>query len=213
MGLGLFRFHLSLFTFVLFGALVNLTALKAQAADYTILAFGDSLTAGYRLPQGDGFPEQLEKKLQAMDRDIRVINAGVSGDTTQGGLARLNWALADKPDMVILELGANDALRGIEPALTRKNLDQMIVQLKSNNIKVLLAGMLAPPNMGEDYADAFNAIYPTLAKAHGVTLYPFFLEGVAGHSSLNLDDGIHPTREGVSVIVERILPYVLKVID
>lgn len=178
-----------------------------------ILALGDSLTAGYRLDQGDGFAEQLEARLREMGRDIKVINAGVSGDTTKGGLARLGWALADQPDMVIVELGANDALRGIDPALTKDHLDQILTQLKEKQIKVLLAGMLAPPNLGADYGARFNPIYPALAKKHKVALYPFFLEGVAGDPKLNLDDGIHPTKEGIAIIVDRMLPYILKVID
>ncbi len=198
---------------MLFLGLVNLIGEKALAADMKILALGDSLTAGYRLNQGDGFAEQLEKRLQESHPDIRVINAGVSGDTSQSGLARLGWALADQPDMVIVELGANDALRGLDPAITRNNIEQIILQLKEKNIKILLAGMLAPPNLGEEYGKRFNRIYPDLAQKHQVTLYPFFLEGVAGHPTLNLDDGIHPTKQGISIITDRILPYVLKVID
>ncbi|MDV7340539.1 arylesterase [Terasakiella sp. A23] len=198
---------------MLFLGLVNLIGEKALAADYKILALGDSLTAGYRLNQGDGFAEQLEKRLQEIKPGLRVINGGVSGDTSQSGLARLGWALADQPDMVIVELGANDALRGLDPELTRKNIEQIILQLKEKNIKILLAGMLAPPNLGDAYGQKFNVIYPDLAKQHGVALYPFFLEGVAGHPDLNLDDGIHPTKEGIAIITDQILPYVLKVID
>ncbi|WP_417798088.1 arylesterase [Terasakiella pusilla] len=198
---------------VLFLLVVNLIGSQAWAKELKILAFGDSLTAGYRLPQGDGFPEQLESRLRAEGYDIKVINAGVSGDTTQGGLARLNWALADQPDVVILELGANDALRGIDPAITKQNLDQMITLFKEKGVTVLLAGMLAPPNLGAEYGEQFNSIYQTLAKKHAVALYPFFLDGVAGNPDLNLDDGIHPTKEGVAIIVDRILPYVLKVIN
>ena len=191
--------------------LVNLYTNISFAADYTILALGDSLSAGYGLNKGESFPAQLEKKMLDEGHDIRMINAGVSGDTTKGGLARLNWALADKPDMVIVELGANDGLRGLDPALMQDNLDKILSQLKQRNIKVLLAGMYAPPNFGEDYGQKYNEVFPALAKRHNVTLYPFFLDGVAGIPKLNLEDGIHPTKEGIAIIVKRILPYVLKV--
>ena len=191
--------------------LVNLYTNISFAADYTILTLGDSLSAGYGLNKGESFPAQLEKKLLDEGHDIRMINAGVSGDTTKGGLARLNWALADKPDMVIVELGANDGLRGLDPALMQDNLDKILSQLKQRNIKVLLAGMYAPPNFGEDYGQKYNEVFPALAKRHNVTLYPFFLDGVAGIPKLNLEDGIHPTKEGIAIIVKRILPYVLKV--
>jgi acyl-CoA thioesterase-1 len=182
----------------------------AFAAEKFVLAFGDSLTAGYRLPPEKSFPRQLQQKLRALGHDVTVANAGVSGDTTAGGKRRLAWALKDKPDLVILELGANDALRGIKPAETLKNLDAMMRELKERGIRVLLAGMFAPPNMGRKYASEFDSIYPLLARRHGADLYPFFLSGVATRPHLNLRDGVHPNAEGIAVIVERITPYVLK---
>jgi len=215
MGFSLFTGISSLTRCVGFTLIVNLGLLSfshsSLAQDYTILVIGDSLSAGYGLEKKDGFPEQLEAALINTDPQVRVINAGVSGDTTTGGLARLNWALADIPHMVILELGANDGLRGLDPTLSSENLDQMIIQLKKQGISILLAGMLAPPNMGEEYGLAFNSIYPDLAKRHNVALYPFFLEGVAGIPDLNLEDGLHPTKDGVAKIVKQILPYVLQI--
>ncbi|WP_374368013.1 arylesterase [Dongia sp.] len=186
---------------------------RAEAEPIRILAFGDSLTAGYGLPQEDGFVPQLQKALDKMGREALVINGGVSGDTTAGGVARLDWMLADKPDLVILELGANDALRGLDPAEARRNLETIILRLKETGAKILLAGMLAPRNMGEDYATAFDGMYPDLANTHGLELYPFFLEGVATKPELNQGDGLHPTKEGVAVIVEGILPHLTKMLD
>ncbi len=177
-----------------------------------IVAFGDSLTAGLGLSEKDAFPVKLEAALKAKGHDVEVINAGVSGDTASGGLARLDWSVPDKVDAVILELGANDALRGTEPAATRKALDDTIRRLKSRDIPVLLAGMQAPRNMGPDYIAAFDRIYPELAREHGVLFYPFFLAGVAAQSQFNQRDGIHPTADGVDVIVRGILPYVEKLI-
>ncbi len=175
-----------------------------------LVVFGDSLVAGFGLEPGAAFPEQLDKALDAKNIKIEVINAGVSGDTTSSGLARLDWSVGEDVDAVILELGANDALRGILPELTEKNLDLMISKFKEKNVKVLLAGMMAPPNMGKSYGVTFNAIYSRLVMKHEVSLYPFFLEGVAADSNLNQADGIHPTKEGVSVIVEKIMPTVEK---
>ena len=173
-----------------------------------IVAFGDSLSAGYELPERDGFSKQLEAALKAKGFDVVVENSAVSGDTSSGGLERLDWSIADGTDLVVLELGANDALRGIDPALTRSNIDQMIQRLKARNIKVVLAGMLAPPNMGADYAEPFNAIYPELAAQHQVVLYPFFMDGVITKSDLKLNDGLHPNAKGVAVIVAGILPVI-----
>jgi acyl-CoA thioesterase I len=181
-----------------------------------ILAFGDSLTAGYELPQSDSFPAQLQAALRAAGVPARVHNAGVSGDTTAAGRARLGWviaALKTKPDLVILELGANDALRGLEPNATRAHLDAMIVDLKRRGIPILLTGMRAPPNMGRDYAQAFDRIYPELAKKHRLAFYPFFLEGVAANPKLNLSDGIHPNKKGHAIITARILPLVRKTLN
>lgn len=185
----------------------------AMAAPLRILAFGDSLTAGYGLPEGDGFVPQLQQALVKMGREVTVINGGLSGDTTAGGLARLDWMLAEKPDVVILELGANDALRGLSPDEARANLDATIKRIKDSGAALLLAGMLAPRNLGPDYAARFDTIYPDLAKVHGVALYPFFLEGVAARPELNQQDGLHPTREGVAVIVANILPYLETLLD
>lgn len=178
-----------------------------------ILAFGDSLTAGYGLDMADSFPTQLERALRERGHEVEVINAGVSGDTTSGGLARLDWALAEQPDAVILALGANDGLRAIDPAVTRENLDRLLEQLNERGLPVLLAGMLAPPNLGRDYGERFNAIYPELAEQHDALLYPFFLEGVAAEADLNQGDGIHPNPRGVAVMVERMLPLVERLIE
>lgn len=197
-------------------ALVLVAApLPAQAADdeLTIVAFGDSLTAGYLLGPDEGFVAQLDKALdEAGHENVKVVDAGVSGDTTSGGLARLDWAVGPEADAVILELGANDALRAIDPALTRKNLTELVAQLKERDLPVLLAGMYAPPNLGAEYGEAFNSIYPDLAETEDLILYPFFLEGVAGDRTLNLGDGIHPTAEGIAIIVEGILPKVEELI-
>lgn len=176
------------------------------------MVLGDSLTAGYGLPQGEAFPVKLEAALRARGFDVSVLNAGVSGDTTAGGLARLDWALADKPTHAIVELGANDGLRGIDPAVTRKNLGAILAKLKAAGIPVLVAGMYAPPNWGKEYAEAFARLFPDLAREHGAALYPFFLDGVAANPSLNQPDGIHPNEKGVAVIVERILPQVVRLL-
>jgi acyl-CoA thioesterase-1 len=173
-----------------------------------LVAFGDSLTAGFGVAADEAFPAKLQAALRAKGYAFEVINAGVSGDTASGGLDRLDWSIPDGTDAAIVELGANDALRGVEPTVTRNALDQILERLKAKGIKVLLAGMRAPPNMGEAYASQFDAIFPDLAKAHGVPLYPFFLEGVAGHRALNQPDGLHPLPAGVDVIVRRILPQV-----
>jgi acyl-CoA thioesterase-1 len=173
-----------------------------------LVVLGDSLSAGYGLPATAAFPVRLQKALKDKGIEVDLVNAGVSGDTTSGGLARLDWSVAEGTQAVILELGANDALRGIDPKVPRAALEQILTRLKARNIKVLLCGMLAPPNFGPEYAAQFNAIYPDLAKAFEVPLYPFFLEGVAGDTQLNQRDGIHPTAEGVDIIVKAILPSV-----
>jgi acyl-CoA thioesterase-1 len=177
-----------------------------------ILVLGDSLAAGYGIAAAEAFPEQLQKELLAAGYRVKVVNAGVSGETSAGGLSRLEWALAEQPDIVILELGGNDALRGLAPEQTRANLDRMVARLTGAGVDVLLAGMRAPRNLGSDYYSKFDTLYPELAEKHGIALYPFFLEGVAGESRLNLGDGIHPNSRGVRVIVEKILPYVEKLI-
>lgn len=173
-----------------------------------IVVFGDSLTAGYRLAPGEAFPVKLEKALRAKGLGVEIANAGVSGDTTAAGLERLDWAIPDGTDIVVLELGANDALRGQDPAAARRNLEAIIKRITAKGARILLAGMRAPRNWGDDYVKRFDAIFPELAKAHGLALYPFFLEGVALRPELNLDDGLHPNAKGVDEIVRRIAPLV-----
>jgi len=185
---------------------------SARAETFTIVGFGDSLMAGFSLGPGQGFTERLQAALKAKGHDVSVANAGVSGDTSSGGLARLDWSVPDGTRLVILELGANDMLRGVSPDITEKNLDAMLARLKARNIAVLLAGMRAAPNLGPDYQKAFDAIYPRLAAKYAVPLYPFFLDGIAGHPDLQIEDGMHPNPRGVDVMVERILPTVEKAI-
>lgn len=184
-------------------------ALPLSAAEKTeLLAFGDSLVHGYGLPSPDNFPSQLEEELTGDGRNVEVINAGNSGDTSAAGLARLDWTLAETPDAAIVVLGANDALRGLDPAKTYENLDAILTRFEEIGVPVLLAGMMAPRNMGADYAEEFDAVYRRLAGEHEVIFYPFFLEGVATDPDLNQPDGIHPNAAGVAEIVERILPRV-----
>lgn len=180
--------------------------LAGHAATINLVAVGDSLMAGYQLPPQDAFPTRLEKALRDKGHDVTIANAGVSGDTTSGGLARIDWSVPDGTDGVILELGANDALRGIAPEESRRNLTAMIDKLKARGIAVLLVGMMAPPNMGDDYAGRFNPIYPELSKSHDVPLYPFFLDGVVEDAALKIEDGMHPNGDGIGVMVERFLP-------
>jgi acyl-CoA thioesterase-1 len=190
--------------------LVLASVSAAAVTGRTIVALGDSLTAGYGLPRKDAFTARLGAALAAAGVKARVVNAGVSGDTSAGGLARIDWLLAEKPDLVIVELGANDALRGLDPEETRRNLDAILARIKTSGARVLLAGMRAPPNMGREYAADFDRIFPDLAKQHKVPLYPFFLDGVAADPALNQADGIHPNAKGVSVIVDRILPPLMR---
>lgn len=173
-----------------------------------IVALGDSLTAGYGLPANDAFPVKLQHALAAKGLSVQIANAGVSGDTASGGLARLEFSVPDGTDAVILELGANDAIHGVEPQITRNALDGILRRLKERKIPVLLCGMLAPPNMGAEYGRAFDDIYPDLAAHYGAILYPFFLTGVATDPKLNQRDGLHPTAAGVDIIVDKILPQV-----
>jgi acyl-CoA thioesterase-1 len=180
----------------------------AQGKKLRILCLGDSLTAGYLLPAGQGFAPALERALRAKGHSVEILDAGVSGDTATGGLDRLDWALADGADVAIVELGANDMFRGLDPDITKKALDQILTKLKDNGVRAILAGMRASPGLGADYVQRFDAIYPELAARHGVPIYPFFLDGVAGDPKLNLQDGIHPTKEGVERIVAGILPLV-----
>lgn len=180
----------------------------AQSKPLKLVALGDSLTAGYNLPASAAFPTVLEKMLRDKGISVEIANAGVSGDTSQGGLERLDWSVPDGTDGVILELGANDALRGVDPALTERSLDAIVTGLKARGIPVLLAGMYAPRSNGPDYVARFDAIYPKLAEKHGLILYPFFLDGIAGDRVLNQPDMLHPTAAGVRVIAQRILPTV-----
>jgi acyl-CoA thioesterase-1 len=173
-----------------------------------MVVLGDSLSAGFGLPGPEAFPARLQKALKSNGIDVDMINAGVSGDTSSGGRDRLDWSVPEGTEAVIVELGANDALRGIDPKITREALSEIVTQLKARKIAVLLCGMLAPPNYGSDFAARFNTIYPDLSKSFGVSLYPFFLEGVAADARLNQPDGLHPTAEGVDVIVKNILPTV-----
>jgi acyl-CoA thioesterase I len=200
--------------------LVNVMIVTALAvapiwarAETVLVALGDSLTAGYGLAADQAFPVQLQKALKDNGLAVRVINAGVSGDTSAGGLSRLDWVLGDKPQAAIVALGANDVLRGIDPAETEANLDRILTKLKSRGVRVLLVGMLAPANLGAEYRKAFEAIYPRLAAKHNVPLYPFFLEGVALNRDLNQGDGIHPTAKGVAVIVRGILPQARALVE
>jgi acyl-CoA thioesterase I len=185
-------------------------ATPAAAADDAcrIAVLGDSLTSAYGLDVAQGFPAELERQLDAAGYRCTVLDAGVPGDTSAGGLARLDWMLGDRPSHVIVELGGNDALRGLPPEELERNLDAILARLQAQGIHVLLAGMLAPPNLGEDYGRAFAAVYQRVAAGHGVPLYRFFLDGVAGDPELIQPDGIHPTAEGIALIVRRILPTV-----
>jgi acyl-CoA thioesterase-1 len=180
----------------------------AAGKPLNLVALGDSLTAGYGLPAQDAFPAKLQAALKAKGYDVTVLNAGVSGDTAAGGRDRLDWSVPEDADAVIVELGANDALRGLDPSLTEKALQTILDRLAAKRLPVLLAGMFAPRNMGSDYTAKFDAIYPALAANHPIVFYPFFLEGVAADPHLNQGDGMHPSAAGVDVIVQRILPKV-----
>ncbi|MEM6762272.1 MAG: arylesterase [Pseudomonadota bacterium] len=197
------------FLVAVFVVLLGLSAARAEPV--TIVALGDSLTAGYLLPPGAGFPAQLERALRAEGVDVTVRDAGVSGDTTSGGLSRLDWSVGPEADAVIVALGGNDALRGLDPATTRENLNAIVDRLADRDVPVLVAGMLAPVNLGEEYGNAFRAVFEDLS-ARDIVYYPFFLEGVAANPDLNLPDGIHPTEEGVAVMVKNILPKVRELV-
>jgi acyl-CoA thioesterase I len=202
----------SLFALLL-AAFLGLAPAHAQNAPVRIAVLGDSLAAGYGLKPEQGLTARLEAALKKQGRDVVVLNHGVSGDTTAGGIDRVEWMLGDKPDIVLVELGANDALRALDPAATERNLDAIIGKLKQAGVTVWLAGMLAPRNYGPEYAAKFDAIYKTLAGKYGVPLYPFLLDGVATDPALNQGDGIHPNARGVDVIVERMLPFLTKSLD
>lgn len=183
-----------------------------NTAPKKIMVFGDSLVAGYGLPFGDAFPAQLEAKLKADGYDITVINAGVSGDTTSAGLTRLDWSMTQKPDYFVLVLGGNDMLRQVDPAVTRANLDKIVEKVRAQNIPVLLAGMRTYSNLDDKGGDGLEKIYQDIATKHGVALYPFFLDGVALDAKYNLNDGIHPNKEGVAIIVDKIYDDIKKLI-
>ena len=185
----------------------------AAAAPARVLMLGDSLTAGYGLPAAESLPSQLESLLKNQGLDVLILNGGVSGDTTAGGLARLDWALADNPAYALLALGANDALRGLSPDKAYENLDVIITRLKAKKVKVMILGMLAPLNLGRDYRESFDAIFPKLAAKHNVPLYPFLLDGVALEPKLNQRDGIHPNADGVKIIVGRLAPLVKQFLE
>lgn len=195
-------------TLTVFLCLAFAPPVRAAGAPMTLVALGDSLTAGYGLGPNEGFVPQLQAALTARGHNVHVRNGGVSGDTSTGGLARLDWAVAANVQAVIVELGANDMLRGIAPDITRANLTALIKRLQARGIKVMLTGMMAAPNLGEAYAARFNPIYPQIAEQFGLVFYPFFLDGVAGQPALNLPDGIHPNAAGIGIIVENILPKV-----
>ncbi len=197
--------------FMLFLAISSAIS-SGRAETFKIVGFGDSLMAGFSLGPGEGFTDKLQAALRARGHDVTVANAGVSGDTSSGGLARLDWSVPDGTQLVILELGANDMLRGVSPGITERNLDEMLAKLKQRKIAVLLAGIRAAPNLGADYQNAFDTIYPKLAEKYDVPLYSFFLDGVSGQAGLQLEDGMHPNAKGVDRMVERILPTVEKAI-
>ncbi|MDR6631737.1 acyl-CoA thioesterase-1 [Phyllobacterium sp. 1468] len=192
-------------------ALANQNAVSDRPL--AVVGFGDSLMSGFQLPIQDSFTAQLEKALKDKGVNVTITNAGVAGETTTDGVSRLDWSVPEGTDLVILEFGANDALRGIDPAISEKNLSDILEKLKQRNVQVILAGMLAPPNMGNDYAEKFNAIFPRLAEKYDVPLYPFFLDGVATVKSLQLADGEHPNTEGVAKMVEGFLPLMEKTIS
>ena len=201
--------------YVFLGVIVNVWiffSLASYAQSKTILVIGDSLTAGFGLVQSNSFPAQMERSLRQSGINVRIINAGVSGDTSAGGRSRLAWALSENPDAVILELGANDGLRGLDPKQTEANLDAMIRKIRKHKIPVLLAGMLAPPNLGPKYTSEFKNLYVRLAIKHKILFYPFFLEGVASVPELNQVDGIHPNAKGIAEIVRRMRHLVLQLI-
>jgi acyl-CoA thioesterase-1 len=202
------RFKAAVLQFIVIAMAIVAGAIpsRAQTRSVQLVGLGDSLMAGYQLPTNESFTAQLEAALKAKGVNVTIANAGVSGDTTAGGLARADWSVPEGTDGVILELGANDALRGVAPEETEKNLDAIIAKFKARNIPVLLAGMIAPPNMGGNYGERYNGIYQRLADKYQLTMYPFFLDGVAGQAPLQLEDGMHPNAKGLAVMVERFLP-------
>lgn len=199
---------------LIFNLLIPFASAHARSSGpIKIVALGDSLTAGYGLPRSAAFPVQLQKRLKKLGYNVRIINAGISGDTASGGLARLDWAVPKGTKAVILELGANDALRGVSPGKTRQSLEKIVARLKKRGIEVLITGMIAPGGLGNEFGNAFNAIYGDLAQKYDTLHYPFFLDGVALDPRLNQSDGIHPNAKGVKVIAEKIEPYVVELIE
>ncbi len=194
---------------VTFSPLGGVTAAESPVR---LMVLGDSLSSGWGLVADQAFPVRLEAALRAGGHDVRILNASVAGDTTAGGLARLDWSLAEKPHAVIVELGGNDGMRGLDPAGTYANLDAILTRLKARGITALLAGMKAPPNLGRAFVDAFDDVFPRLAQRHGIEFYPFILAGVAGRAELNQADGIHPNRAGVAIMVDRIMPHVVRLL-
>jgi acyl-CoA thioesterase-1 len=202
----------SLLAVLLFAAMAVLPA-HAQSAPVKIAVLGDSLAAGFGVKPAESFPARLEAALKAQGRNVTVLNHGVSGDTTAGGLARIDWMLADKPDIVLVELGGNDALRGVDPAVTEKNLAAIVEKLQAAGVTVWLAGMLAPRNLGSDYVTAFDGLYKRVAEKYQVPLYPFILDGIAQDPAFNQADGIHPNPKGAQLVADRLLPFVTKNLD
>lgn len=199
--------------FLWFGLVCILAlSLGAQARTIKLLILGDSLTAGYGLPPGEGFQPQLAARLKADHQDVQLLDGAVSGDTTAGGLARLDWVLADHPDAAIVELGGNDGLRAIDPADTKANLTAILNRLDAAHVKILLTGMLAPPNLGKSYGESFASVYQRLGQRRDVIFDPFFLQGVAANPALNQPDGIHPNQRGVAIILDRLMPQILRLL-
>ena len=197
----------------MFACLLFAVSTTAGPEQVRILALGDSLTAGYGLSQSDSFPSQLSRRLRDSGVASEIVNAGVSGDTTSGALQRLDWLMGERYDLAIVELGANDALRAVDPDLTRQNLEKIVEKLKLTGSTILLTGMKAPRNLGDEYAKRFDALFPEIARGQAVYFYPFFLDGVATDPALNQDDGLHPNAKGVAIITKRMLPFVLDALE
>ena len=212
-GYGRFAAAVNSLLAVLFLAVAPVLPAHAQSAPIKIAVLGDSLAAGYGVKPAESFPARLEAALKAQGRNVTVLNHGVSGDTTAGGLDRIDWMLADKPDIVLVELGGNDALRGTDPKVTEKNLTAIVEKLKAAGVTVWLAGMLAPRNLGSDYVTAFDGLYKRIAEKYQVPLYPFILDGVAQDPAFIQADGIHPNPKGAQVVADKLLPFVTKTLD
>ncbi|HTE34933.1 MAG TPA: arylesterase [Reyranella sp.] len=212
-GYGRFAAAVNSLLTVLFLVLLPVFQAHAQSAPVKIAVLGDSLAAGFGVKPAESFPARLEAALKAQGRNVTVLNHGVSGDTTAGGLDRIDWMLADKPDIVLVELGGNDALRGTDPKVTEKNLTAIVEKLKAAGVTVWLAGMLAPRNLGSDYVTAFDGLYKRIAEKYQVPLYPFILDGVAQDPSFIQADGIHPNPKGAQIVADKLLPFITKSLD